>query len=109
MKVANELYRYGISSIMDYSVEGQESEEELDHVKDEILSLIPLSKQHPNEIPIVVFKPTGCGSIDIFEKVGFNLPMSQQKKQKWEKIKTQIEEERKTAQDHRETNMKQDE
>src|SRR5690625_4387706 len=31
LKVANELYRYGISSIMDYSVEGQESEEEFDH------------------------------------------------------------------------------
>lgn len=100
LKVANELYRYGVSSIMDYSVEGQESEEEFDHVKDEILSLIPLSKQHPNEIPIVVFKPTGFGSIDIFEKVGLNLPMSEEEKQKWENIKTRIEEVCQSAYDH---------
>src|SRR5690625_6723338 len=66
----------------------------------EILTLIPLSKQHPNEIPIVVFKPTGFGSIDIFEKVGLNLPMIEQEKQKWENIKNRIEEVCQSAHDH---------
>lgn len=101
LNVAHELYRYGVSSIMDYSVEGQESEAEFDHVKDEILSLIPLSKQNPNEVPIVVFKPTGFGNIDILEKVGLGLPMTAEEQQKWENIKIRIEEVCQSAYDHK--------
>lgn len=85
--VAKNLYKSGVSSIMDYSVEGQTTDEEFDHVKDEILKLIQISKQNPNEIPCVVFKPTGFGRIDIYEKVGHNMPMADHEKESWENIK----------------------
>ncbi|MGB7499797.1 MAG: proline dehydrogenase family protein, partial [Moheibacter sp.] len=85
--VAKNLYKSGVSSIMDYSVEGQTTDEEFDHVKDEILKLIQISKQNPNEIPCVVFKPTGFGRIDIYEKVGHNMPMADHEKVSWENIK----------------------
>jgi len=85
--VAKNLYKSGVSSIMDYSVEGQTTDEEFDHVKDEILKLIQISKQNPKEIPYVVFKPTGFGRIDIYEKVGHNMPMADHEKQSWENIK----------------------
>lgn len=92
LKVAKDLYKYGVCSIMDYSVEGQDSEVEFDHVKDEILRLIQIAKDHSNEIPFVVFKPTGFGRIDIYEKVGKNLPMTEEEKQKWEAIRNRFDE-----------------
>lgn len=92
LKVAKELYKYGVSSIMDYSVEGQDSEEEFDHVKDEILRLVQIAKENPKEIPFVVFKPTAFGSIEIYEKVGKNLPMTNQENQKWQSIKRRFDE-----------------
>lgn len=97
LEVAKELYKFGVSSIMDYSVEGQQTEEEFDHVKDEILKLIQISKENPLPVPCVVFKPTGFGKIDIYEKVGKNMPMSDLEKQKWENIKNRFEEVCRTA------------
>jgi len=92
LKVAKELYKYGVSSIMDYSVEGQESEAEFDSVKEEILRLIKIAKDNPNELPFVVFKPTGFGRKDIYEKVGKNLPMTDEEKQKWQAIRNRFDE-----------------
>lgn len=92
LKVAKELSKYNVGSIMDYSVEGQESEKEFDHVKEEILRLVEIAKENPKEIPFVVFKPSGFGRIDIFEKVGKNLPMTEEEKQKWEAIRNRFDE-----------------
>ncbi|MFA5620361.1 MAG: proline dehydrogenase family protein [Weeksellaceae bacterium] len=100
LKVAQELYKSGVSSILDYSVEGQESEEEFDHVKEEILKLIQISKNNPKEIPCVVFKPTGFGKIDIYEKAGNNLPMADHEKVKWQNIRERYDEVCKTAHDN---------
>src|SRR5690606_2734589 len=92
LKVAKDLYNYGVCSIMDYSVEGQDSEAEFDRVKNEILRLIQISKDHSNEIPFVVFKPTGFGQIDIYEKVGKELQMSNDEQSKWENIRKRFDE-----------------
>lgn len=92
LKVAKDLYQYGVSSIMDYSVEGQESEEEFDRVKDEILRLVKIAKENPKEIPFVVFKPTAFGRIDLYEKMGKNLPMTEDEMQKWQSIRNRFDE-----------------
>ncbi len=92
LNVAKELYQYGVSSIMDYSVEGQQQEAEFDSVRDEILRLIEIAKNNPKEIPFVVFKPTAFGRIDLYEKVGKNLPMDETEKISWEKILNRFEE-----------------
>ena len=92
LKVAKELYKYGVSSIMDYSVEGQESEGEFDHVKDEILRLIVIAKENPKEIPFVVFKPTAFGEIGLYEKVGKNEAMLEEEKGKWQRIRNRFDE-----------------
>lgn len=91
LAVAKDLYKYGVSSIMDYSVEGQESEVEFDRVKDEILHLIQIAKENPREIPFVVFKPTAFGKIDLYEKVGKNLPLSEEEQKQWEAIHDRFE------------------
>jgi proline dehydrogenase len=90
--VAKNLYRSGVRSIMDYSVEGQSTDEEFNHVKEEILKLIQIAKENPAEIPCVVFKPTGFGRIDIYEKAGNNLPMADHEMKSWENIRKRYQE-----------------
>ena len=86
LAVVKDLYKYGVHSIMDYSVEGQESEQEFDHVKDEILHLIRIAKENPNEIPFVVFKPTAFGKIGLYEKVGKEVLLSETERKQWKAI-----------------------
>lgn len=91
LKVAKELHHYGVSSIMDYSVEGQEDEASFDHVRDEILSLIKIAKENPEEVPFVVFKPTGFGRISIYEKVGLKETLTSAEKEAWNNIRARFE------------------
>lgn len=89
VKVANELYKYGVSSILDYSVEGQTEEADFDHVRDVMLNLVELAKNNPS-IPFVVFKPTGLGRIGLWKKVGKRATLTSQEAQSWDNTKTRF-------------------
>lgn len=88
--VAKELYKYGVSSILDYSVEGQTEESDFDHVKEVMINLISLAKGNP-EIPFVVFKPTAFGRIELFEKVGKKITLSSEEELLWKNIRNRFE------------------
>lgn len=92
LEVAKELSTFGVSSIMDYSVEGQDQESEFDSVKIEILRLIEIAKNNPQEIPFVVFKPTAFGRIDLYEKVGRKQIMTETDNKRWEAVRNRFEE-----------------
>lgn len=63
-----ELHRFGIGTILDYSVEGKETEDELDASRDEIIATIQKANRHP-AIPFAVFKLTGICRAQLLEKV----------------------------------------
>lgn len=90
IKVANELYRYHVSSILDYSVEGQTEESDFDHVRDVMLELIDISKNNPS-IPFVVFKPTAFGRIELWEKVGKKTQLNAEETKAWENTRKRFE------------------
>ncbi len=90
VQVAKQLYKYGVSSILDYSVEGQTEEADFDHVKDVMFGLIDMAKNNP-EIPFVVFKPTAFGRIALFEKVGKKETLTADEEKAWQNIRSRFE------------------
>jgi len=85
-KTIEELAEYNIGTILDYAVEGENTEAAFDHTADEIIRTIHRAKNDPN-IPFCVFKPTGMASIDPLEKVQLGQPLSKEEKVEFENIR----------------------
>ena len=67
-KKIEELEKYNIKSILDYSIEGKELEEDFDKCCDEIISIIREAKLNKS-IGFSVFKPSGIASVALLEKI----------------------------------------
>lgn len=67
-RVIQILGRYGVRTILDYSVEGEKSEAGFDATLHEILKTLEKARQAPH-IPFCVFKVTGLASGLLLEKV----------------------------------------
>ena len=63
----DELAKFKIGTILDYSVEGKMKDADLDHTRDEIIKTIATAKKN-TEIPFAVFKVTGVIRTDLLEK-----------------------------------------
>ncbi|TGN22948.1 proline dehydrogenase family protein [Empedobacter tilapiae] len=88
--VAKELFKYHVSSILDYSIEGLTEEKQFDEVRDVMLHLVDLAKSN-SSIPFVVFKPTAFGRIELFEKVGKKQTLSAEEEKSWINIRQRFE------------------
>ncbi len=68
-KTIDKLHRYGIGTILDYSVEGEDNEKSFDETKAELMKTIDMAHQYPEKIPFSVFKVTGIGSRELLTEV----------------------------------------
>ena len=66
-KTITALNKYGVGTILDYSVEGKEGEDDLDATVLEIIATIKKAGSNM-AIPFSVFKPTGVAQFSILEK-----------------------------------------
>ncbi len=62
-----DLGNYNIGTILDYSVEGMSSDEDLDRTRDEIIASIKTAEKN-DKIPFAVFKLTGIARTDVLRK-----------------------------------------
>ncbi len=85
LKVVDKMYTKGVSSVLDYSVEGKETETQFDHALQMTLKTIEFAKEK-NAIPFAVFKPTGVGRFELFEKKGANIPFTDAEQTEWNRI-----------------------
>lgn len=87
----DELGEYHIGTILDYSVEGEKSEEGFDLTRNEIMRTITTAKAD-DDIPFSVFKVTGVGDFDILRKVQSRgeRPLSVMEEQAFERIKERV-------------------
>src|SRR6187551_2498224 len=63
LTVVDKMFTKGVSSVLDYSVEGKEEEEQFDAVLEKTLKLIAFAKEK-KAIPFAVFKSTGFGRLE---------------------------------------------
>jgi proline dehydrogenase len=74
--VTEELGQYNIGTILDYSVEGEGSDQSYDRTRDEVLATID-EAHRSKHIPFSVFKVTGVASATILEKVQAGQPLTE--------------------------------
>ena len=87
----NELAKYHIRTILDYSVEGEGDEASYDATKNEILRTIERSAGDEN-IPFAVFKVTGLGDFEIMTKIQEEKTLNEKEKTSFDKLKKRIDE-----------------
>ncbi|MCC1484602.1 proline dehydrogenase family protein [Winogradskyella immobilis] len=85
MPVIDKMYTRQVSSVLDYSVEGKETEEQFDSALEKILKIIDFS-EHKNAMPIAVFKPTAFGRIDLYEKKSDGKAFTEEEQQEWDRV-----------------------
>jgi proline dehydrogenase len=85
LSVVDKLFTKGVTSVLDYSVEGKKEEEQFDAVLEKTLKLIEFAKEK-KAIPFAVFKPTGFGRIDLYEKISEGRHLNLAEVEEWNKV-----------------------
>lgn len=90
-EVVKRLNRSRIGSILDYSVEGKENEEDFNRTKAEVIKIIRHAKGNP-AIPYTSLKITGIAPSRLLEKLSSKQALSPGELQEFENAKCRIEE-----------------
>lgn len=96
LKVVDNMFTKGVSSVLDYSVEGKEEEAQFDAALEMTLKTIEFAKER-EAIPFAVFKPTGFGRIDLYEKIGEKAVLTEVEQQEWNRVMARFDLACKTA------------
>lgn len=90
-EVVKKLSRSHIGSILDYSVEGKESEEEFHKTKDEVLRIIRSAKDN-SAIPYTSLKLTGIARFELLEKISSEQPLNKKEERELSHIEGRLAE-----------------
>ncbi len=87
--VVEKMFVKGVSSILDYSVEGKEDEADFNAVVDKKLKLIKHAAKS-DALPFEVVKPTGIGRFYIWQKVTEKKELTTVEQAEWQRIKDRV-------------------
>jgi proline dehydrogenase len=90
LPVIDKMYEKGVSSVLDYSVEGKENDAEFDAAMHTTLNIIDFASAK-DAMPIAVFKPTGFGRLKLFEKVGSGAALTTSEKAEWDRVENRFD------------------
>ena len=85
LKVIDKMYEYKVHSVLDYSVEGKEAENQFDLALEKTLQNINFAKEKQS-IPFVVFKPSGFGRSSLLQKVSEGVNLTAQEQINWTNV-----------------------
>jgi proline dehydrogenase len=83
--VVDKMFTKGVSSVLDYSVEGKEEEAQFDAALEMTLKTIEFAKERL-AIPFAVFKPTGLGRFELYEKLGEKQTLTPAEQAEWDRV-----------------------
>src|SRR6201995_3895699 len=83
------LYKGGVGTILDYSIEGEEDEQVFDSTRDEIIRTIERAT-FDKAVPITVFKITGVGRFSLLEKLDEGAALNPNEQAEWEKAQARV-------------------
>jgi proline dehydrogenase len=83
------LGRFGVQSILDYSVEGEKTEEGFEATARETMATIDWAATHPH-IPFSVFKVTGLARFGLLEKLGAGEALSAEEQAEWSRVRERV-------------------
>ena len=98
MPVVEKMWSMGVSTILDYSVEGKDTEDPLDDALAKTLEIMDFAKQK-EAIPFAVFKPTGYGRLALYEKKGSGQELTAAEQSEWDRVVRRFDETCKKAYD----------
>jgi proline dehydrogenase len=90
------LSNYRVKAILDYSVEGADSQQGIQHALEETLRTIKNAASHPN-IPFAVFKPTALTTTTVLTKVSAGERLSTEEEKEAESFRQRVDRLCKTA------------
>ncbi|MDT0539628.1 proline dehydrogenase family protein [Croceitalea sp. P059] len=85
LPIIDKMFKAKVCSILDYSVEGKQIENQLDSALSKILGVLDFVKEK-DAIPFAVFKPSAFGRFELFEKVSSNQELMQLEKEEWSRV-----------------------
>ncbi|HXB41842.1 MAG TPA: proline dehydrogenase family protein [Bacteroidia bacterium] len=88
-KTIEELGKFNIGTILDYSVEGKESETDFEACAKETIETIHRAK-NDEHIPFCVFKVTGLARFGLLEKVSAKQNLNAEEKNEWEQVRQRV-------------------
>jgi proline dehydrogenase len=89
-KTINTLDAFSIGTILDYSVEGKESEEDFERTFNEITETQNRA-QLDDKVPFCVFKLTGIARFGLLEKVSAGKELTEAERHEFERVKQRVE------------------
>ncbi|MCB0373683.1 MAG: proline dehydrogenase family protein [Muricauda sp.] len=90
LPIIDRMYEKGVCSILDYSAEGKEVDNQFDFAMQKTLEVLDFVKEK-DAIPFAVFKPTGFGRFKLFEKVTAGLDLTSDETAEWDRIVNRFE------------------
>ena len=90
LSVVDKMFTKGVSSVLDYSVEGKEEEAQFDAALEMTLKTIEFAKER-NAIPFAVFKPTGFGRFALYQKIGEGKALTNEEQEEWNRVVARFE------------------
>lgn len=81
-----ELGKGHVTTILDYSVEGEESEASFDACCEEVLATVEYAKKN-KLISFCVFKPTGVGRFDLLAKKDAKIPLTTEEESEFARLR----------------------
>lgn len=85
LPVIDKMYEKGVSTVLDFSVEGKEEETFFDAAVEKTLKLIRFADEK-EAMPIVVFKPTGFGRFYLYQKIGEGKSLTTSEQEEWNRV-----------------------